>query len=66
LSNPYVGGTSININFPMYMCPPPHSIQGVSYSLPPSRYPIPPMMHSPYNMGYQYSQYNNNQQPAAR
>jgi len=68
MPNPYAGGTSININFPMYMCPPPphHSLQGMSYSLSPSRYPMPPMMHSPYNVGYQYPQYANNQQPGGR
>ena len=62
-SNPYVGSTSININFPMYMCPPPppppHSMQGVPYSMPPpppSRYSMPhPPMVNPYM--YQYNPY---------
>lgn len=57
-SNPYLGSTSININFPMYMCPPPHpSMQGAPYSMPSSRYSMPPPhMMNPY-MGYQYGPY---------
>lgn len=59
-NSPYVGSTSININFPMYMCPPPHpSMQGSHYSIPPSRYPVHPQ---PY-MGYQYGPYQDRNRP---
>lgn len=54
--NPYVGA-SININFPMYMCPP----QGMPYSIPPSRYSYPSPILNNY-AGYPYPYMNNNQQ----
>ena len=62
-SNPYSGNTSININFPMYMFPPPHpSMPG--YSMPPNRYPPAPSAHpmmNPY-MDYPYGGPYTNQQ----
>ena len=61
-NSPYVGSTSININFPMYMCPPhPNmpNMPNMSYPMPSSRYPMHPMMN-PY-MGYQYGPYANQQ-----
>ena len=51
-NNPYVGSTNININFPMYMCPP----QG--YGIPPSRYPMHHSMMGHYP-GYSYPPYSN-------
>ena len=55
-----MGNTSININFPMYMYPPPpHSMQGVPYGMPPSRYQMPPSMHYP---GYPHYPYVNEQE----
>lgn len=50
-TSPYGGNTSININFPMYMCPPSHQGMPPPYSMPPSRYPG---QMNPHYTNYQY------------